>query len=140
MTKDKIIFTVPDGFTLELLVDDADNPKRQDPIWHTNRDGGLTEVAKVTYKGKDAYVCSNGEMRLFDKITKNTARESGDLESIGIFTDDDSSADRYEWENNSWYEAGIDDWEQFSEPDFDVAGGIAAAVELLLEDEAANKA
>lgn len=138
MTKNKIVFTVPEGFTLELLVDDADNPERQDPIWHTNRDGDLTEVAKVTYKGKDAYVCSNGEMRLFDKITKNTARESDDLESIGIFTDDDSSADRYEWENNSWYEAGIDDWQQFSEPDFDVAGGIASAVELLLQKEKEN--
>ena len=140
MPKDKIVFTVPEGFTLELLVDDADNPERQDPIWHTNRDGDLTEVAKVTYKGKDAYVCSNGEMRLFDKITKNTARESDDLEGIGIFTDDDSSADRYEWENNSWYEAGIDDWQQFSEPDFDVAGGIASAVELLLEDEKVTNA
>lgn len=139
MPKDKIVFTVPEGFTLELLVDDADNPERQDPIWHTYR-GGNTDVAKVTYKGKDAYVSSCGEMRLFDKVTEQEARESNELEAIGIFTDDDSSADRYEWENNSWYEAGIDDWQQFSEPDFDVAGGIASAVELLLEDEAANKA
>ena len=68
-------------------------------------------------------------------VLEKTISESGDLESIGIFTDADSSADRYEWENNSWYEAGIDDWQQFSEPDFDVAGGIASAVELLLEDE-----
>ena len=74
MTKDKIVFTVPEGFTLELLVDDADNPERQDPMWHTNGDGGATDVAKVTYKGNSAFVFSCGEMRIYDKVSDSVVK------------------------------------------------------------------
>ena len=138
MPKDKIVFTVPEGFTLELLVDDADNPERQDPMWHTNGDGGATDVAKVTYKGNSAFVFSCGEMRIYDKVTDSVVKTTRDLEWIGISTDLESMSDRYEWEYNSWYEAHLESTEYYSEPEFDIGGAITSAIQLLLQKEKEN--
>jgi hypothetical protein len=99
----KMKYKLPKGVELEILDYDAERKDRQDSAFYTW--GDTSDVALLTYQGREYRVVCVGEMRILYK--GQIIRYCDDLIRAGIKRDKDLSKiddSGGEWINNSWFE------------------------------------
>lgn len=99
----KSIYEIPEGVTLEILDPDAERSDRQDSAFYTW--GDSSNVATLTYQGREYLIVCVGEMRIHYK--NQVIRYCDDLINAGFTNDQELSEleDKGgEWVNNSWFE------------------------------------
>lgn len=133
---EKMNFSIPLGFEVEIVDGDATDPTRQEAEWY--RFGQGTQVVMKVRKGDlVATIEANGDMDI--RKGDNHARYSDQLPDVGINNDKELMA-AYERDgkdiqivNNPWFEVWIGDW--FSEPIYELAEAIDTAANMLVEEE-----
>lgn len=97
------VYTVPEGFTLEVFDDTIYDANKQDSAFYAT--GDTETLVKVSLGDEEFVVLVVGEMRI-ELSDGNSIRNRWQLDDAGITTDAQlSEIDENAWINNSWFEA-----------------------------------
>lgn len=134
----KMKYDLPEGVSLQILDSNAEYEDRQDSAFYTWWD--TTQVATLTYEGREYTIYCVGEMRINYK--DQVIRYCDDLINAGITDDSDlSKIDKEggEWINNSWFEVYDEQGQEFtSEVYHEVKDAIETVANWITEKEEAN--
>jgi len=97
------VYTVPEGFTLEVFDDTIYDANKQDSAFYAI--GDSFSLVRVSNCEEKFIVLVAGEMRI-ELSDGNSIRNRWQLDDAGITTDAQlSEIDENAWINNSWFEA-----------------------------------
>jgi len=82
----------------ELIIHIKKKPNRTDPFFYPE-----DKIAEINYKGWKIFAYPDGDIRITDKKTDQEIynRDASDYWNL---TDKILGSDRFEWENNNWFE------------------------------------
>lgn len=86
----------------ELIIIQKKKPRRIDPFFYSQ----CEPIAEINYKGWKIFAEPTGDIRIIDKKTNEEIRNNEASSYWDKFTDKILGLDRFEWENNSWFEVG----------------------------------
>jgi len=97
------VYTVPEGFTLEVFDDTIYDANKQDSAFYAT--GDAETLVKVSFGDEEFIVLVAGEMRI-ELPDGESVRNRWQLNDAGIETDAQlSEIDENAWQNNAWFEA-----------------------------------
>ena len=97
------VYTVPEGFALEVFDSTIYDANKEDSAFYTT--GDAETLVKVSFEDEEFIVLVAGEMRI-ELPDGNSIRNRWQLDDAGIETDAQlREIDENAWQNNSWFEA-----------------------------------
>ena len=88
----------------QLIINQKKKPKRTDPFFYSE----CEPIAEINYNGWKIFAIPCGDIRITDKKT-NREIYNRDASDYWNLTDKILGSDRFEWENNNWFETSATD-------------------------------